>query len=266
MSTYREIAAQMIADGEGTVKQGDRHVVYDDATGRPIKAGDTIKGHPTIARGRNLAAKGISDEEARMMLMEDVRDAEDIARGFIGQVPWQALGDVRRAVLMDMAHNLGAEGLYAFAKLRKAIHNLDYETAAREIALSRYFEQVGRRGVRNRDAMRTGSWERPGSERLVPRGDVGPRPAMLADEAPAEADDGGARVWTLMRHTKLGTRLWWMGGYARNDNPGMFQPMETRLERLAARLTRAEADDELMYEPRIRGQGYDVVRMAEGAA
>lgn len=258
MTDFREIAARMIADGEGTVKRGGRHVVYDDATGQPLKQGDTIKGHPTIGHGRNVAGKGISEDEARMMLLEDVRDAEDIARGFLGQVPWQALGDVRRAVLIDMAHNLGADGLYAFTKLRKAIHGLDFDAAASEIASSRYFEQVGGRGVRNREAMRTGVWSGAGSDRLVPRVDVAPVAPPAAHEAPAKPGDSG-RVWCLARKRKTMTghiRMTWMGGFA--NLRAMVLPNETAIRRLGAALTRAEAEDAMALHPELKGQGFEI--------
>jgi len=89
--TYREIAGAMIAEGESLIL-----VVYDDATGRPLKQGDTLKGHPTIGYGRNLAGNGISEAEAHALLMSDLEDAESIAQGFVGGPVWRALGDVRR--------------------------------------------------------------------------------------------------------------------------------------------------------------------------
>ena len=153
MTTYKELAARMIAEGEGLVL-----VVYDDANGRPLKQGDTIQGHPTIGYGRNLAGKGITQEEAEALLSVDLIDAEDAARGFVGGPVWRALSDVRRAVLIDMAHNLGATRLYQFAKLRGALERSDFNRAADEIEDSAYFRQVKSRGERNRDAMRSGRW------------------------------------------------------------------------------------------------------------
>lgn len=178
MTTYKEIAARMIAEGESVVL-----VVYDDDNGRPLKQGDTIKGHPTIGYGRNLAAKGITEDEAQAMLAADLVDAEDTARGFVGGPVWRALSAVRRAVLMDMAHNLGATGLYRFAKLRGALERMDYAQAAAEIEDSAYFKQVKTRGVRNRDAMRTGNW-----------GDHGTRPEPKPVEPVSEIPDFGGLV------------------------------------------------------------------------
>ena len=92
MTTHRELAARLIRDGEGL-----RLKVYDDASGKPVTAGSVLAGHPSIGYGRNLAGKGISESEADAMLAEDLVDAEEIARGFIGGQVWLALGDARRA-------------------------------------------------------------------------------------------------------------------------------------------------------------------------
>lgn len=161
MTTYRQIAARLIRDGEGAVKVGHAHVVYDDATGKPIRAGDTLIGHPTLGFGRNLSGKGIEDDEAEALLAVDLVDCEDIARGFVGGPTWAALSDERRAVLMDMAM-MGAAKLYGFVKLRAAIQRQDWRAAAAEIEDSAYFRQVKRRGIRNRDIMRTGHIETAG--------------------------------------------------------------------------------------------------------
>ena len=162
MTTYRQIAARLIRDGEGVVKVGHAHVVYDDATGKPIRAGDTLIGHPTLGFGRNLSGKGIEDDEAEALLAVDLVDCEDIARGFVGGQVWLALGDARRAVLIDMAHNMGPTRLYGFVLLRAAIMRQDWRQAAAEIEDSAYFRQVKRRGIRNRDIMRTGHIETAG--------------------------------------------------------------------------------------------------------
>lgn len=91
------------------------------------------------------------------MLASDLVDAEEIARGFVGGHVWLALNDARRAVLIDMAHNLGAYTLYGFTRLRAAIMRQDWRRAGLEIEDSEYFRQVGRRGPRNRDMMVSGA-------------------------------------------------------------------------------------------------------------
>lgn len=158
-ASYREEAARLIASAEGEVRRGDRHVVYDCGTGKPLRQGDTIVGHPTIGHGRNLEAVGIDDGTAQALLVEDLIDAEDAARGFVGQPAWLALNDARRAVLIDMAYNLGAQRLYGFTKLRAAILAMDWRAGAAEMRDSAWFRQVGRRGVRNCEIMESGAIE-----------------------------------------------------------------------------------------------------------
>jgi lysozyme len=53
-----------------------RLVVYDDATGKPLRKGMTLEGHPTIGYGRALDVNGISVRMANAMLDEDMADCE----------------------------------------------------------------------------------------------------------------------------------------------------------------------------------------------
>lgn len=68
------------------------------------------------------------------------------------------MNEVRQEVLVNMAYNLGKSGLFGFFKLRMAISARDWHQASLEIEDSKYFKQVGHRGVRLRDAMLSGSW------------------------------------------------------------------------------------------------------------
>ena len=53
--------------------------------------------------------------------------------------------NVRKAVL-DLAFNLGRDKLNTFKKMRKALENDDYNTAAAEMKDSKWFDQVKTRG------------------------------------------------------------------------------------------------------------------------
>lgn len=60
-----------IKQDEGSVKKGDRHIPYKDS-----------EGYLTIGYGR-LASRGISEDEALLMLHNDLRDTEnDIRNNF----------------------------------------------------------------------------------------------------------------------------------------------------------------------------------------
>lgn len=136
--------------------EGLRLTVYDDADGVPLRPGRTLKGHPTVGYGRNLEARGISADEALLLLQNDVLAAMAIAERYLGPTVWRELGDVRRAVLVDMAHNLGALGLGKFRTLRECIACGDYAGAAQAMESSRWYGQVGTRAKRLTGMMRTG--------------------------------------------------------------------------------------------------------------
>jgi len=116
---------------------------------------DTV-GKLTIGYGRNLEDDGISLEEAELMLENDldraVKAARDVVAGF------DELDEVRQAVLVDMAFNLGRAGLASFQKMRAALALGDFERAAAEMLDSLWARQVGRRARELAEMMRTGQW------------------------------------------------------------------------------------------------------------
>lgn len=111
-------------------------------------------GKLTIGAGRNLNDKGISEEEAIAMLMHDVSDAKSDAAALVDN--FHELDEVRQRVLIDMAFNLGRAGLATFRRMIEAVRNKRFEQAAAEIVDSRWYRQVGVRGMRLEYMMRTG--------------------------------------------------------------------------------------------------------------
>ena len=53
-----------------------------------------------------------------------------------------------RVAVLDLAFNLGRDKLNTFKKMRKALENDDYNTAAAEMKDSKWFDQVKTRGPR----------------------------------------------------------------------------------------------------------------------
>lgn len=124
-------------DAEWSLDEGDRSKVYDDATSKPIVKGTTVIGNPTIARGRNLASRGLLPNEMDLMHANDKAQCEadleaaipwitgvtinrqvaiyslyfnmylgDVAR-FVGQHGWpNFLEQMRIGAYEDAAHNL----------------------------------------------------------------------------------------------------------------------------------------------------------------
>lgn len=114
-------------------------------------------GKLTIGIGRNLDDVGISRDEAMVLLWNDISKA---IAGVRTELPWfEQLDSIRQRVLVDMAVNLGIDGLLAFKQTLSAIASGDYDRAATEMLNSRWAGQVGERARRLARMMRTGKDE-----------------------------------------------------------------------------------------------------------
>jgi lysozyme len=91
---------------------------------------DTV-GKMTIGVGRNLADKGLSREEAIVLLNNDIADAiEDVRHTFSC---YDQLSRPRKMVLVSMAFNLGRERLSKFVRFIGSVHRGDWNNAAEEL-------------------------------------------------------------------------------------------------------------------------------------
>lgn len=128
---------------EGSVKVDGRHMPYTDTVGKL-----------TLGYGRNLTDKGISEDEARRMLVGDVQEC-------IGQLreafDWfDALDDARQEVLINMCFNLGIVGLSKFHSTLEFVQAGQYEDASTGMLQSKWAKQVGRRANELAAMMKTG--------------------------------------------------------------------------------------------------------------
>jgi lysozyme len=129
-----------------TRDEGCRLRVYNDSLGVP-----------TIGVGRNLRDKGISQIEADFLLDNDIAE---YSAAVLARIPAAyRLDEVRRAVLVGMAFNLGLTGLMKFSKLLAAVERGDYDVAAAEMMDSRWATQVGDRAARLARQIQTGEWQ-----------------------------------------------------------------------------------------------------------
>ena len=122
---YRELNALFVAKlkkTEGMVKKRGRHMPYVDTTN-----------NTTIGYGRNLTGKGISDDEALMLLTNDIKEATERAKAFITN--FYSHNTERQFVLIEMAFNL--RGFEKFIKFKEAFESKDYDKAARELLNSK---------------------------------------------------------------------------------------------------------------------------------
>jgi len=120
-----------------------------------LKVYKDTEGIATIGYGRNLEAVGISEQEAELMLSNDLDRAVKAARFVFYN--YEKLDEVRQEVLVNMAFNLGKHGLAKFRKMRLALGEDNYELAADEMLDSKWAGQVGSRAEELAHRMRLGT-------------------------------------------------------------------------------------------------------------
>lgn len=98
-------------------------------------------GKMTIGYGLNLE-EGITEEEAEYLLLGRIKKVEEKLSSY----PWFVMQSKnRRTVLINMAYNLGINGLFKFKKMIAELNRYDYVCAAKEMMDSRWARQVGSR-------------------------------------------------------------------------------------------------------------------------
>lgn len=121
------------------------------------------EGYLSIGFGRNIETNGISEAEAEFMLTNDLIACE---RELKDEGWYNQLDETRRAVVLNMAFNLGKPTLLKFKKFIGALSDDDYETASKEMIIgsdgvseSKWASQVGKRAYELAEQMRTGQWQ-----------------------------------------------------------------------------------------------------------
>ena len=132
-------------------------------------------GIATIGIGRNLEDRGITPEELEWMDIPNMdtiyqygiseADAMYLAQNDVQIVEEELLRShpcvenldaVRQLVLVDMAFNMGVPRLGKFKKMWAAIHENNFDEAAKEMLDSRWANQVKARSTKLAHAMHTG--------------------------------------------------------------------------------------------------------------
>lgn len=126
---------------------------YDDATGKELKPGDTLKGNVTIGVGRNLTGKGVSSVEAMYLSEHDVAEVINDLQTFSW---WPRLNGVRQRALANMRFNLGPQRFREFNGALAALAVGNYSMAASHIRSSKAGRELGSRYQRIADMVETG--------------------------------------------------------------------------------------------------------------
>lgn len=128
--------------------------------GRVRSAYQDTQGYWTIGVGHLIDVRrggGLPEHIIDALLDYDI-DAH--VKGLESQFPWvKDLDEVRYAVLVDMAFNLGVEGLAKFTNTLRLVREGNYQEASEEMLKSRWASQVGKRANRLSQMMATGRWE-----------------------------------------------------------------------------------------------------------
>lgn len=147
MSLEEDLLTDLIRD------EGERFVVYDDATGKPLVAGMTLVGKPTISIGVNLTDVPLTPVESRALAKGRIEKSIYAA---VEQWPWieEAPEAVQRGIF-NMVYNMGLGGVARFHDMLTALQARDYLGAATAALDSAWARQVGDRATRIADLFRS---------------------------------------------------------------------------------------------------------------
>ena len=114
---------------EGSVKVNGKHVIYDDATGKPVPAGAPLPVGATIGYGHLVKpgedfTNGITERQAIALLRSDIATAERAVQDNITAQMSQAQYDA----LVSLVYNIGASG-FKNSTVVKYINNPDFHSS-----------------------------------------------------------------------------------------------------------------------------------------
>lgn len=119
------------------------------------------RGFWTIGVGRlvddRFPSSGLREEEITFLFNNDV---EERISQLTHALPWfQDLDDVRKGALLNMAFQLGIEGLLKFHCTLALMHTGKYTEASAEMMRSDWATQTPARAARMAKQVRTGEWQ-----------------------------------------------------------------------------------------------------------
>ena len=142
-------------------QEGFRQFVYDDATGKSLRRGDTLVGHPTIGYGLCIeegVGEGLSQPASQSLLRDRI---DTIKSELANRHSWYApLGTARQGALISAAFNLGLTGLEDFKQALAACAAKDWNKAAAEFRDSRWWRNrlTHNRAEQIATIIQTGEW------------------------------------------------------------------------------------------------------------
>jgi len=127
--------------------------------GERLSAYQDHRGFWTIGVGRLIDPKrggGITREESAYLLANDIAKVEAQLKE---RLPWSSgLDEVRRCALVNMAFQLGIDGLCAFKTALDYLRNGKHDEASAAFLQSRWAMQTPERAKRVAEQIRIGVW------------------------------------------------------------------------------------------------------------
>lgn len=142
--------------------EGNKLVVYDDATGDVLAAGEHPEGTATAGRG-HTGPDVIPGDVWTQARVDDMFDNQDYPRA-VGRASVDLaadIDDVRMAVLVDMAFEMGGKGLADFPNMLQSCRDGDWQGAHDNCLASKYDRQSPRRAAANAQILLTGIFPSP---------------------------------------------------------------------------------------------------------
>lgn len=131
----------------------------DRDEGRKSAAYQDHLGFWTIGVGRLIDARkggGLRPDEIEYLLNNDIKDR---VRALTVALPWfTELDEARQGVLVNMAFQMGTEGLLKFTNTLARVMRGDYAGAAEMMMASKWATQTPERALRLSKQMRDGTW------------------------------------------------------------------------------------------------------------
>jgi len=123
-----------------------KHIIlYEGLKLKPYKC---TSGATSIGYGRNLDSNGISQTEANMLLENDIENCFEDLETVLFCSQWGRIPEKIKLVLLDMRYNLGPVGIRGFRKMLDAVRRYDWAGMRKEMMDSKWYNQIGRRGIR----------------------------------------------------------------------------------------------------------------------
>jgi len=129
--------------------EGVRSTAYKDSLG-----------YLTIGVGRLIDERrigaGLRKDEIDYLLANDINDRIEQLKK---RIPWfTGLTGARQGALLNMAFQLGVDGVLSFKNTLALIEQGNYEGAAQQMLLSKWAQQTPQRAKRVAEQIRSGEW------------------------------------------------------------------------------------------------------------